>query len=128
VIGSTEDGQIRTVEKDIKAIQPFFVEHDPPRILTECDQISLQLVVRNYLDQAQTVNLEIKPESWYALLVPTTRSVNVAAGDATRGTFDFRANAAVKDGKQRITANGADANDAIEKPVTVHPDGEEKAI
>src|SRR5436189_1714111 len=34
----------------------------------------------------------------------------------------------VKDGKQRITATAAEANDAIEKPVTVHPDGEEKSL
>jgi hypothetical protein len=128
VIGSTEDGQIGTVEKEIKSFQPFFVEHDPPRILTEGDEISLPVVVRNYLDHPQTVNLEIKPESWFALLGPATKSLNVAAGDATRGTFDFRANAQVKDGKQRITATGTDANDAIEKPVTVHPDGEEKSV
>jgi uncharacterized protein YfaS (alpha-2-macroglobulin family) len=128
VIGSTEDGQIGTVEKEIKAFQPFFVEHDPPRILTEGDEISLPVVVRNYLDHAQAVNLEIKPESWFSLLGPASKSLNVSAGDATRGTFDFRANAQVKDGKQRITATGADANDAIEKPVTVHPDGEEKSV
>lgn len=128
VIGSTEDGQIGTVEKEIKSFQPFFVEHDPPRILTEGDEISLPVVVRNYLDRSQTVNLEIKPESWFALLGPAAKSLKVAAGDATRGTFDFRANAQVKDGKQRITATGADANDAIEKPVTVHPDGEEKSV
>src|SRR6185436_13566570 len=47
-------------------------------------------------------------------------------GDATRATFDLRATSSVKDGKQRITATAAEANDAIEKPVTVHPDGEEK--
>ena len=128
VIGSTEDGQIGTVEKEIKSFQPFFVEHDPPRILTEGDEISLPVVVRNYLDHSQAVNLEIKPESWFALLGPATRSVNVPAGDAARGTFDFRASASVKDGKQRITATGADANDAIEKPITVHPDGEEKSV
>ena len=127
VIGSTEDGQVGTVEKDIKAFQPFFVEHDPPRILTEGDEISLPVVVRNYLDHAQTVNLEIKPENWFALLGPATKSVHVEAGDATRGTFDFRANAQIKDGKQRITATAVEANDAIEKPVTVHPDGEEKS-
>ena len=128
VIGSTENGQIGTIEKEIKAFQPFFVEHDPPRVLTEGDEISLPVVVRNYLDSGQTVNLEIKPESWFALLGPATKSLNVAAGDATRGTFDFRASAAVKDGKQRITATAAEANDAIEKPVTVHPDGEEKSV
>lgn len=128
VIGSTEDGQIGLVEKEIKAFQPFFVEHDPPRILTEGDEISLPVVVRNYLDHSQAVNLEIKPESWFTLLGPASRTLNVSAGDAGRGTFDFRAQSMVKDGKQRITARGADANDAIEKPVTVHPDGEEKSV
>jgi len=113
VIGSTEDGQIGTIEKEIKAFQPFFVEHEPPRILTEGDEISLPVVVRNYLDHSQNVNLQIKPESWFALLGPATKSLNVAAGDATRGTFDFRASAAVKDGKQRITATAAADSDAM---------------
>ncbi|HEV2905286.1 MAG TPA: alpha-2-macroglobulin family protein, partial [Pyrinomonadaceae bacterium] len=128
VIGSTADGQVGVVEKEIKSFQPFFIEHDPPRVLTEGDEISLPVVVRNYLDRSQTVNLEIKPESWFTLLGGGTKKVNVAAGDATRGTFDFRAGASVKDGKQRLTAIASDANDAVEKPVTVHPDGEEKSI
>jgi len=128
VIGSTEDGQVGAVEKEITAFQPFFVEHDPPRVLTEGDQISLPVVVRNYLDRRQTVNLQIKPENWFTLLGDATQNVEVAAGDSRQGTFEFRATAAVKDGKQRITANAADANDAIEKPVTVHPDGEEKSV
>jgi uncharacterized protein YfaS (alpha-2-macroglobulin family) len=128
VIASTEDGRIGTVEKEIKAFQPFFVEHDPPRVLTEGDEVSLPVVVRNYLERAQNVNLEIKPESWFALLGPASKSLNVPAGDALRETFDFRANLSIKDGKQRITAMAADANDAIEKPVTVHPDGEEKSV
>jgi hypothetical protein len=127
VIGSTEDGQIGTAEKEIKAFQPFFVEHDPPRILTEGDEISLPVIVRNYLDRTQPISLEIKPESWFSLLGPATKRSEVAAGDAARETFDFRATASVKDGRQRITAAAAAANDAIEKPVTVHPDGEEKS-
>jgi A-macroglobulin TED domain/Alpha-2-macroglobulin family/Carboxypeptidase regulatory-like domain/MG2 domain/A-macroglobulin receptor binding domain/Macroglobulin domain MG3/Alpha-2-macroglobulin bait region domain len=126
VIGSTEDGQIGVAEKEIKAFQPFFVEHDPPRVLTEGDEISLPVVVRNYLERAQNVDLEIKPESWFTLLGPASKQAEVAAGDATRETFDLRAIASVKDGKQRITARASDDSDAIEKPVTVHPDGEEQ--
>src|SRR6185436_11279659 len=110
VIASTEDGQIGTVEKEIRSFQPFFVEHDPPRILTEGDEIALPVVVRNYLEQPLSVNLEIKPESWFILLGTATKTLNVSAGDATRGTFDFRAQAAVKDGKQRITATGTTAS------------------
>ena len=128
VIGSTEDGRIGTTEKEIKAFQPFFVEHDPPRVLTQGDEISLPVVVRNYLSQTQQVDLEIKPESWFSLLGPAKKQTRVDAGDATRETFDFRASAAVKDGKQRITARASDDDDAIEKPVSVHPDGEELSV
>jgi A-macroglobulin TED domain/Alpha-2-macroglobulin family/Carboxypeptidase regulatory-like domain/MG2 domain/A-macroglobulin receptor binding domain/Macroglobulin domain MG3/Alpha-2-macroglobulin bait region domain len=128
VVGSTEDGRVGATETEIKSFQPFFVEHDPPRVLTEGDEISLPVVVRNYLARAQKVDLEIKPESWFALLGPARKQTSVVAGDATRETFDLRATASLKDGKQRITAIAGDANDAIEKPITVHPDGEELSV
>jgi hypothetical protein len=125
VIGSTEDGQIGVTEKEIRSFQPFFVDHDPPKILTEGDEISLPVVLRNYLDRPQTVTLDMKPESWFSMLGPASKRSEVPAGDAKRETFDLRAIESVKDGKQRVTGIGGDANDAIEKPVTVHPDGEE---
>ncbi|HYH85659.1 MAG TPA: MG2 domain-containing protein, partial [Pyrinomonadaceae bacterium] len=128
VIASTEDGRVGTIEKEFLAFQPFFVEHDPPRILTEGDRISLPVVLRNYLERAQAVEVEMKPESWFALDGPARQRSEVPAGDAARPTFDLRAIASVKDGPQRVTATGADANDAIEKPVTVHPDGEERSL
>jgi hypothetical protein len=128
VIGSTEDGRIGTTEKEIKSFQPFFVDHDPPRVLTEGDEISLPVVVRNYLSRAQKVDLDIKPESWFSLLGPAQKQTNVLAGDAMRETFDFRVIASVKDGKQRISARGSDDHDAIEKPVSVHPDGEDASV
>ncbi len=127
VIASTEDGQLGTFEQEFKAFQPFFAEHDPPRILTEGDEISLPVVLRNYLERAQGVDVEMKPETWFALTGPARRRAEVPSGDAARPTFDFRAVASVNDGKQRITAYGTDASDAIEKPVTVHPDGEERS-
>ncbi len=128
VIGSTVDGEVGIVEKEIRAFQPFFVEHDPPRVLTEGDEIQLPVVLRNYLDKSQAVELQIKPESWFALLSPARKRAEVASGDSSRETFDFRAISSVNDGKQRITAIGGDASDAIEKPISVHPDGEERAV
>lgn len=127
IIGSTETGELGTVEREIRSFMPFFVEHDPPRILTEGDEISLPVVLRNYLERAQTVALDIKPEDWFTLLSPAHKQATVPAGDAARETFDFRAVASVKEGLQRITAIGTEASDQIEKPVHVHPDGEEVA-
>jgi hypothetical protein len=127
VIASTEDGRLGTAEAELLSFQPFFVEHDPPRVLTEGDEISLPVVLRNYLARPQGVDVEMKPEGWFALAGAARKRADVPAGDAARPTFDFRAVAPVTDGKQRVTALGADASDAIEKPVTVHPDGEERS-
>jgi hypothetical protein len=127
VIASTEDGRLGTAEKEFVAFQPFFAEHDPPRVLTEGDRIQLPVVLRNYLERPQTVSVELKPEGWFAINGPAQQSAEVAAGGAARPVFDFRAVASVKDGLQRVTATGGDASDAVEKPVTVHPDGEERS-
>lgn len=127
VIGSTVDGQIGFAEKEFLAFQPFFAEHDPPRVLTEGDEIALPVVLRNYLNKPQIVTAEMKPETWFALLGSARQRQTVAAGDAAKAVFDFRALLSVKDGKQRVTAIGSDASDAIEKSVSVHPDGEEQA-
>ncbi len=126
VIGSTEDGEMGTAETEIKSFQPFFLEHDPPRVLTEGDQISLPVVLRNYLERPQVVDLEMKPASWFTLQGAPRQRATVPAGDSAKQIFEMKAVASVKDGKQQITARGSEAGDAIEKPVTVHPDGEEK--
>jgi A-macroglobulin TED domain/Alpha-2-macroglobulin family/Carboxypeptidase regulatory-like domain/MG2 domain/A-macroglobulin receptor binding domain/Macroglobulin domain MG3/Type II secretion system (T2SS), protein G len=127
VIASTEDGRLGTAEKEFVSFQPFFAEHDPPRILTEGDRIQLPVVLRNYLERAQTVSVGLKPEDWFTIDGPARQSAEVPAGQAARPVFDFRVVASVKDGLQRVTATGGDASDAVEKPVTVHPDGEERS-
>ena len=125
VIGSTENGEIGIAETEIRTFQPFFAELDPPQILTQGDQISLPVVLRNYLPKKQTVDLQIKPEDWFTVET-TQKKTEVAARDSSTQTFDIQATASVTNGKQRVTALGSDFSDAIEKPVSVHPDGEER--
>jgi uncharacterized protein YfaS (alpha-2-macroglobulin family) len=128
LLGTTVDGQIGTAEKEIRAFQPFFAELDPPKVLTEGDEIALPVVLRNYLEKSQTVDLQFKPESWFTLLSPARKQSVVKPNDAAKEVFEFRAVASIKDGKQRVTALGSTASDAIEKTVNVHPDGEELAV
>jgi len=68
VIGSNENGEVRTAETEIRAFQPFFAELDPPRVLTEGDCLSLPVVLRTYLDQKQVVDPQPKPQAWFVLL------------------------------------------------------------
>ncbi len=126
LVASNLEGQIGVAEKDLRAFQPFFVEHDPPRVLTEGDEIGLPVVLRNFLDKPLTLSLAMKPETWFALTGPAEQSARVGPGDFAREFFSFRAVASVAKGKQRVTASGFEAGDAVEKPVRVHPDGEER--
>lgn len=125
VIGSTVDGEIGLVEKEFQAFMPFFAEHDPPKILTEGDKIALPVVLRNYLDKPQNVTATMASSDWFRLLTNPTQKVEVAPNASSSAIFNFEAIASVKEGKQRVTAIGGDAGDAIEKPVTVHPNGRE---
>jgi len=125
-IASTATGEIGTVEKEIRAFQPFFVEHDPPKFLTVGDEIDLPVVMRNYLDHTLQMTAELKPEAWFTNLSSASVRTAITSLDSKSEVFKFRAASAIRDGKQRITANGAGVGDAIERTVTVRPNGEER--
>lgn len=125
-VASTKNGEIGTAEKEIRAFQPFFVESDPPQFLTAGDEITLPIVLRNYLDHKLQVNTETMPADWLAAIGPTKVTTNLAARDTASPLFGFRALAPVKGGKFEVKARATDASDAVSRPVTVRPNGEEK--
>ena len=125
VIGSTVNGDIAITEKEIKTFQPFFVDLDPPKFLTNGDEISLPVQVRNYTDKKQSVGVTMARSDWFSFLGTDTQRVEVAPARSQNAVFGFKAAAAIKSGKQKVTAIASDDSDAIEKPVTVRPDGEE---
>lgn len=125
VVGTTLDGQIGTAQTEIRAFQPFFVEHDPPKNLTVGDEISLPVVVRNYTARKQLIDVAMKGENWFSLLSSSNQKTSIAAGNSGKALFPFRANVFGKNLKQRVTAQGIDANDAIERAVDVSPDGQQ---
>ena len=127
-IGSTVDGEIGTATVDIRAFQAFFADHNPRRVLTQGDEIRLPVIIRNYLDQAQKVDVSIKPETWFQVVGGERQQVYVASAGSNNAVFSIRAIASIDDGKQRITATSPAAGDAIEKPVSVHPDGREVSV
>jgi uncharacterized protein YfaS (alpha-2-macroglobulin family) len=125
VIASTLDGKVARTESELLAYQPFFLEHDPPRRLTEGDTIALPVIVRSYLDEDQSVDVAMKPEPWFSPTGTVEHKTQMKAGESATATFGFKATTPVKDGKQRVTAIGTAASDRIEKPVTVLPNGRE---
>ena len=125
-IASSKKGKVGIVEKEIIAFQSFFVDLDPPKFLTEGDEIHLPTQVRNYTEQKQKVDVTMDPADWFAFLGDTGKQhIDVATGASQNAVFGFKAVTPIASGKQRVTAIGQSDSDAIEKPVTVRPNGEE---
>jgi hypothetical protein len=123
VVASTKEGAIGATDAEIQAFQPFFVDHEPPKVLTIGDRIELPVTVRNYLPKEQQVNIEMKAAPWFELLRAGKQTITVPSGDSTNAIFPFRTLAVVKEGKQQVYAANRSTGDAIEKGITIHPDG-----
>lgn len=126
--GSTESGEFGFVEREIQTFQPFFAELDPPKILTEGDEISLPVPVRNYTDKTRRVSVSMEPNSWSRLPNPAARQIDILPNSSRNAVFQFVAAMPVKEGKQRVSALAGSEGDAVEKPVTVKPNGREVVI
>ena len=128
VLGSTTDGTIGLTQTSFRAFQPFFVENDPPAVLTRGDSIALPVTLRNYTDKPQSMQVELTPAPWFESLSSRTLQLAVPPSDSTNAVFSFRAVSSTTDGKERVTAHNANDGDAVEKSVTVHPDGREIGV
>ncbi|MEQ1643193.1 MAG: alpha-2-macroglobulin family protein, partial [Pyrinomonadaceae bacterium] len=124
-VASTKKGKIGVVEKEITAFQPFFADLDPPRFLTDGDEIFLPTQIRNYTDKRQKVDVSMDRSDWFSFLGASRKQIEVDAGQSQNAVFGFRAVMPVRDGKQRVTATAQKEGDAIEKSVTVRPNGRE---
>jgi hypothetical protein len=127
VLASTKDGSISFADKELRAFQPFFVDHDPPKVLTVGDYVELPVVVRNYLASLQNVRVEMKPAPWFSL-TKTAQQLSVPPSDAVTAHFPIRATAAIDDGKQQVTAANSSLGDAIAKSIRVHPNGKDESV
>ena len=125
VIASTIGGQVGVAEKELRSFQPFFVENDPPKVLTEGDQISQPVVLRNYLEQPQTILAELKAEPWFVILSAPQQKLTVAANGDASAVFTYKAVHSAKVAKQRVTARNPTTGDAVERELRVHPNGQD---
>lgn len=122
VIASTPDGMIGTGTGSVTVFQPFFVEPDIPVSVVRGDEFPLSIMVYNYLDTQQTVNITLADEPWFTLLSADTQTVTVPAGYVTSVSFTI---VTEKVGWHTVTvyASSDEASDAVVRPIEVVPDG-----
>src|SRR5262249_52193917 len=64
----TADGKLRASRNGIKVFQQFFVDINLPVVLTRNDEVSVPVVLYNYLDKAQQVELQLEQADWFTLV------------------------------------------------------------
>ncbi len=116
LLGSSTDGLV--VFKD------FFVDLDMPVAMTRGDQVEFPIAVYNYLETAQTVNLEISAGDWAELGSGSTVAVELQPGEVKGVGVSLTA---MKVGWHAVTvtAVSSGSDDAVQRLVEVVPDGTE---
>ncbi len=118
LFASTADGRAAQAEHELKTFQPFFLEANPPAILTQGDRLDLPVTVRNYLPRAQEVKVQLADGP--------TRSLTLGPQQAANALFPLEATSPTGEIRQRFIATSKQsAGDALEKSTRVHPNGQE---
>lgn len=118
----TAEGQLGADTSDIRVFQPYFVDLNLPTTLTRGDEISIPVVVYNYLEEEQTVDISLQKEDWFETPGETSVSLQVASGDVASAFIRIRVKDA-GDHHLQVTATGNGVADAVRREIKVVPDG-----
>ena len=120
-------GQLGTEQNPIRVFQPFFVDLNTPYALTRLDEAAIPVVVYNYLDKPQTVQIKMDEGDWFEWLdadgSQAEMTVELTPNEVRAVSFPVRI---LKAGKHQftVTAIAGENSDAIQRPITILPGGE----
>lgn len=122
-LAHTAGGRVGGGVGAISVFQEFFVDIDFPATLTRGDEVSFPVAVYNYLDQAQTVRVELQAADWFTPLAATGVDIALEPGKVVGLRFPVRVE---KVGRQVLTVKGIGGtrSDAVARSVLVVPDGQ----
>ena len=126
-MASSQGGLLGSQESPLRVFQDFFVDLDLPVALTQGDQVSIPVVVYNYLQKTQEVRLQFEQTGWFRLEGEAERTLSLNPGEVRSFYFPIEVSEL---GKHQLTvrAYGSQMSDAIRREIEVLPDGEEQEI
>ena len=125
-------GHLGSSTVHLKAFQDFFIDIDLPVALTQNDELSVPVIIKNYLKTPQRIVLSLKQGSaataWFELMdKENTRTIDIDAESGKAEYFRIKArNVGRKQPLQfEARAIGSNFGDAVLRYVEVRPDGKE---
>ena len=124
----SRDGALGSASRGLKVFQDFFVDLDLPVALTQNDEVSIPVVVYNYLKKPQRVRLELQKAGWFDLLGGgRVQELTIQPAEVAATHYRIRVRALGRR-KLQVRADGSAMSDAIRREIEVLPDGQEKNL
>jgi uncharacterized protein YfaS (alpha-2-macroglobulin family) len=118
----TSEGQLGAAQLPLRVFQPFFVDLNLPVALTRGDEVAIPVVLYNYLDKPQTVEITLGDAKWFERLGDATQRIELAAGEVRSTAYRIRAGK-VGNYQLEVAAHGSGVADAIKRAIEIVPDG-----
>jgi uncharacterized protein YfaS (alpha-2-macroglobulin family) len=126
-MASAQDGRLGSTTAPIRVFQDFFVDIDLPVSLTQNDEVSIPIVVYNYLKKPQRVRLEISKGDWFALKGGTVQEMLLDPNEVSATYYRIKVTG-LGNRTLQVRADGSSMSDAIKRQIEVLPDGKEQNV
>ncbi len=117
------DGRLGAWQQGLRVFQPFFVDFQLPVALTRGDEVTVPVVVSNYLNEPQIVEVHLADLDWAQRLgTPATQTLRMKANEVRAVEYRLHVSHA---GRQRlnVVAKSERFGDAVERSIDVRPEG-----
>ncbi len=121
VLASTRDGRVAATQAEVVAVQPLYVEPDPPSSLTVGDRLRLPVLLHNLTDETAKVALSASTEGGLSLAAAVRSSMQLEPG-AQLLPIDLLALAAGAS-SIKVEAAGREDGDAVQRPILIRAFG-----
>ncbi len=124
---STSDSGLGIAESSLRVFQEFFGEPDLPYSVTRGEQFPVRIQIYNYLNEAQTVQVDLRTADWFKLLDIASQQVRVDANSVASASFLIEPTKLGRNSLE-VTLRSTQRADAVRKEVLVEPEGTQREL
>ncbi len=121
-VALSKSAGLGVAENQLKAFQAFSLTVDLPYSAARGEEFPVRVAVYNYLDQPQSVLLQIQEEDWFELLNKPEKTIEIEPNDIGGAEFKIRTKKLGINGV-KVTARSKQAADAVIKTLIVEAEG-----
>ncbi|MBI2868839.1 MAG: alpha-2-macroglobulin [Chloroflexi bacterium] len=126
-VALSKNAGLGIAEAQLKAFQPFFLSVDLPYAAIRGEEFPVRVAVYNYLDEPQSVLVQLQPEAWFQVLDDTEKTIEIKPNDIGAAEFRIKPQQ-IGTSALKVSARSRQAADAVIKTLIIEPEGVAREI